>query len=415
MGMGLLVGVWVARHLGPEQFGLFNYATAIVALFTAVATLGLNNIVVRDLVKNPENASTTMGTAFLLQLVGGVLAFILALIAVTVMRPDDTTARLMVTIFGFAMVFKATDVVRYWFESKVQSKYTVLVENAAFLVFAAIKVVLVLTAAPLIAFVWTVLVEAALVALLLLAVYMQQGHTLRSWRYQYIRAKSLLSDSWPLILSGLAAMIYMRIDQIMLGEIIDNEAVGIYSAAVRISEAWYFIPMAIAGSVFPALIEAQKKDQQLYHTQLEKLFNLMTILALTVALPVTITSEWIINTLYGHHYSESATILIIHVWSGLFVFSGIASSRWFIAENLQRYTFYRTLAGCLINITLNYVLIPKYGVIGSAWASVISQAVASVLFNALSSKTRKIFYMQMQSLLRFGIPKNSRQKLPRAP
>lgn len=397
MGMGLLVGVWVARYLGPEQFGLFNYAAAIVALFTAIASLGLNSIVVRDLVKNPEEANSTLGTAFLLQLIGAGMALSLAAIAVSAMRPGDETAMFIVAIFGFAMLFKPTDVVRYWFESRVQSKYTVWIENTTFLIFSAIKVVLIFNAAELISFVWIVLAEAAMVALLLLAIYSHQGNKIRAWEYKLSRAKSLLSDSWPLILSGLAATLYMRIDQIMLGQLVGDEAVGVYSAAVRVSEVWYFIPMTIVASVFPSIIEAKKKSHELYQQRLKNLFELMVILALALALPISFMSEWIMAILYGQGYSDSAQVLVIHVWTGLFVFSGVASSRWFIVENLQKYTFYRTLAGCLVNIGLNFLLIPKYGPIGSAWASVISQAVASMFFNVFSARTRPVFYMQIQA------------------
>ncbi|WP_442763325.1 flippase [Malikia spinosa] len=398
MGMGLLVGVWVARYLGPEQFGLFNYVTAIVALFTAIATLGLNNIVVRDLVKHPEDADATLGTACLLQLIGGVLATGAAVVAVSVMRPDDATARLMVAIVGSAMVFKASDVIRYWFEARVQSKYTVWVENAAFLIFAAIKVWLILAAAPLLAFVWIVLAEAALVAALLLLIYTQQGNRLGAWRCHYARAKTLLHDSWPLILSGLAAMLYMRIDQIMLGQMLGNEAVGIYSAAVRISEVWYFIPTMITASVFPSIIKARSENQKIYYQRIQKLLELMMVLALSLAIPISLTADWIMTILYGEGYSESAQILIIHIWTGIFVFSGVAGGRWFIAENLQKYTLYRTLAGGAVNLSLNYLLIPQYGPIGSAWASVISQATASVFFNALNRSTHRLFIMQIKSI-----------------
>lgn len=403
MGMGVFVGVWVARYLGPQQFGLLNYALAVVSLFTAVASLGLNNIVVRDLVQNPQAANPTLGTAFVLQLIGGAIAFALAVIAVILMRPGDATAKWVVAILSFAMVFKSTDVVKYWFESKVQSKYTVWVENAAFLIFAAIKVVLILSAAPFIIFVWIVLAEALLVACLLLAIYAQQGHKLAAWRYQYARAKSLFHDSWPLILSGIAAMIYMRIDQIMLGQMLGDEAVGIYSAAVRLSEVWYFIPIAIAGSVFPAMVDARKTSTQLYYSRLKKLFNLLSILAVSVAVPISLSSGWLMDTLYGPGYGESAAILVIHVWTGIFVFSGVAGSRWFIAENLQKYTIYRTLAGAGVCVLLNILLIPRYGPIGAAWGAVLSQAVASVFFNALNAETRVLFWIQIKALTGFEL------------
>lgn len=398
MGLGLFVGVWVARHLGPEQFGLFNYASAVVALFTAVATLGLSNIVVRDLVNDREDAPTTIGTAFLMQLIGGAVAFVLAIVAVSLMRPDDETARIVVAICGFSMVLKATEVIKCWFESRVQSKYVVWGENAAFLITAFIRVGLIVAAAPLIAFAWVVLAEAALVAAFLLVIYRQQGNEIGSWKYQCRRARSLLRDGWPLILSGLAAMLYMRIDQIMLGQVLGDEAVGVYSAAVRLSEVWYFIPMAIAASVFPAIIEARREGPEIYLKRLTQLFQLMAVLAFAVALPISFLSKEIMAALYGRGFEESAQILVIHVWTGLFVFSGVASSRWFISENLQRYTFYRTLAGCLVNIGLNFVFIPRYGPVGAAWASVVSQAVASIFFNALSPRTRPLFYMQIRAI-----------------
>lgn len=398
MGMGLVVGVWVARYLGPEQFGLFNYVVAIVALFTAIASLGLNNIVVRDLVKHPEDANVMLGTAFILQLIGGVLATGAAVIAVSVMRPDDATVKIMVVIVGSVMVLKASDVVRYWYESRVQSKYTVLVENAAFLVFAAAKVALILVAAPLLAFVWGVLAEAALVATLLLFIYSQQGNRLLAWRYSFDRAKSLLNDSWPLILSGMAAMLYMRIDQIMLGQMLNDKAVGIYSAAVRISEVWYFIPTIITASLFPSIIAIRKENLNLYYRRIEKMLRLMMVLSLSLAIPISIASDWIVTLLYGKGYSESAKILVIHIWAGIFVFSGVAAGRWFIAENLQKYTFFRTLAGAVVNLILNYLLIPKYGPIGAAWATVIAQATASVFFNAINRCTRRLFILQIKAI-----------------
>lgn len=399
MGMGLIVGVWVARYLGPQQFGLFNYATAVVALFSAVSTLGLNNIVVRDLVKMPQDASTTLGTAFLLQIIGGCVAFCVALLAVTVMRPGDGLATMVVGILGLSMIFKSTEVIKYWFEARVNSKYAVLVENGAFLTFSVVKVALILNGAKIQAFAWIVLAESVMVAALLLFVYRGDKQSLKSWRFQYERAKTLMQDSWPLILAGLAAMIYMRIDQIMLGQMLDDRAVGIYSAAVRLSEVWYFIPMTIAASVFPAIIKARQSDHVVYQKYLTKLFRLMVLLALAVAIPISFTADRLMDFLYGAGYSDSAYVLIIHVWTGLFVFMGVASSRWFIAENLQKHTFYRTLAGCVVNVCLNLALIPRYGPIGSAWSSVISQAVGSFLFNALNRKTRPIFFMQANALL----------------
>lgn len=395
MGVGLVVGVWIARYLGPEQFGLLNYASAFVALFGAIAGLGLNGIVVRDLVKEPETANTTLGTAFVLQLFGGLLAFAIAFLAIRYARPDDSLTQLIVAILGLALVFKASEVVKYWFESQVQSKYTVWVENAAFVVFAGIKVVLIINHAPLIDFVWVVLIEAALVAIALLGIYAWQRGDLISWHIKIKRAKSLLQDSWPLILSGLAVMIYMRIDQIMLGQMLGDEAVGIYSAAVRISEVWYFIPMSIVASVFPAILEAKKHSEAQYYARLQKLYDLMVLLSVSIALPMTFIATPVIVVLYGDAYAASGTILAIHIWAAVFVFLGVASGKWFLAENRQVLNLQRTVLGAVANIVLNLLLIPRYGVIGAAVATVISQMATAWLFDCFQTETKKMFFMKV--------------------
>ncbi len=397
MGVGLIVGVWVARYLGPQQFGLLNYAVAFVALFTAIANLGLNSIVVRDLVQDPSTAETTMGTSFVLSVLGGLCAFCLSLLVISYARPNDELAKFIVVLLSLLMVLKATDVVRYWFESQVQSKYVVWMENGVFLAVSTVKIVLILTSASLMAFIWTILAESLIVAVGLMGVYAWRGGKVSAWHSRFDRAKTLLKDSWPLILSGLAIMIYIRIDQIMLGQMLGDESVGIYSAAVRISEIWYFIPMSIAASVFPSVIEAKKNKEEFYYGRLQKLFNLMFILALAVALPMTFLSDWIVTLLFGTAYQQAGSVLAVHIWAGIFVFLGVASGSWFLIEGLQRYSFYRTLSGAIVNVGLNLILIPKFGVIGSAWATVVSQACASMFFNACNSKTRLVFLMQCKS------------------
>ncbi len=397
LGVGLLVGVWVARYLGPEQFGLMSYALAFVALFTAVANLGLNGIVVRDLVQDPTNADTTMGTSFVLSVLGGFSAFCLSLLAISYARPDDELAKFIVVLLSLLMVFKATDVVRYWFESQVQSKYVVWMENGIFLVFAAIKIVLIVAESPLLAFIWALFAEGLLVATGLMIVYALQGGEIRAWRARISRAKNLIKDSWPLILSGLAIMIYMRIDQIMLGQMLGDESVGIYSAAVKISEVWYFIPMTIVASVFPSIIEAKKQNETLYYDRLQKLYDIMVLVALVLAILITFLSDWVVTLLFGKAYLEAGTVLSIHIWAGIFVFLGVASEKWFLIEGLQRFTFYRTLFGSVVNVGLNMLMIPKSGVTGAAYATVISYAIAAMFSDLLQKETRPMFRMKLRA------------------
>jgi O-antigen/teichoic acid export membrane protein len=212
-------------------------------------------------------------------------------------------------------------------------------------------------------------------------------------------AISLLKDSWPLILSGVVISVYMKIDQVMIKEMMNNEAVGQYSAALRLSEVWYFIPMVIANSLFPAIINAKNQSEKLYYDRLQKLYDFMTWMAIFIALPMTFLSDWLINLLFGEEYHQAGNVLMIHIWASVFVFLGVASSKWFISENLQKYSFYRTLTGAIINILLNYIMIPLYGILGAAMATLISQSIASYFFNITNKKLRYTFLLQTNAIL----------------
>jgi len=398
MGVGLLVGVWVARYLGPEQFGLLNYAMAIVALFGAVASLGLNGIVVHDLVKEPETANETLGTTFLLQAVGGLLAFGLAVVAISFARPNDSLAKLVVAVLGFVMVFKSTEVVKYWFESQVKSKYVVWVENGVFLILAVVKVGLILMKAPLMAFVWAAFSEGTMVAAGLLGVYAWRGGVLNAWHIRYGRAKALLKDSWPLILSSMTIMIYMRIDQIMLGQMLGDEAVGIYSAAVRISEVWYFIPMIILPSLFPSIVAAKKQDEVLYRQRIRKSYDLMVLLAFAVAMPMTLLAKPFVLALFGVAYIDSATPLAVLMWSCVFVFFASAWAKGVLAEGRQKVFLLYDLSSVSINIALNLILIPRYGVTGAAVATAVSVPTTYVIAAALFPNAEPLLKNLLKSI-----------------
>lgn len=398
MGVGLLVGVWIARYLGPEQFGLLNYALAFTGLFGAIATLGLQSIVVRDIVRDPDGVRLTLGTAALLQFIGGLISFVLILIAIAYLRPDDPLARSIVAILGAIQLFKASDIVVYWFESQVQSKYVVWVQNSVFLVFAIGKVALILNKTPLTAFVWLMLVEAILVALILIIVFNRFGLSLATIKTNSKRAEALLKDSWPLLLSSIAIVVYMKIDQIMLGEMIGEKAVGIFSAAAKLSEAWYFVPMMIVSSVFPTIITNKQTNQAIYMERVQRLYNLLAFMSVIIGVIFTLISSWLITTLYDANYSKAATVLSIQIWAGVFVSMGIARGKWLLAENLQHIGYWYIALAMVINIVGNYFLIPLYEEIGAAIATVISQATAAIIAPALFKETRVSSIMLLKSM-----------------
>lgn len=379
MGVGLLVGVWVARYLGPEQFGAMNYAMAIVALFGALAGLGLNGIVVRDLVRKPEGTSLTLGTAFVLQLIGGFLAFVLAVAAISIMRPADDLARTMVAILGFALVFKSAEVVKYWFESQVKSKYTVWAEHCVFLALAAVRVVLILNQAPLLAFVWAALAETVLAGVFLLLIYSRKAGALSRWSANLSRAKGLLMESWPLILGSMASMINMRMDQVMLGSMVNNTVVGNYSAAVRLAEVWLIVPGIIGSSIYPAIIAAKEKSEELYRRRILQTTKLMAAGVLPVAVIISLLSNHIVHLVYGQQFASAGNYLAIYIWTGVPYLVFFVLNQMFYIEGLLKVGFLVSVFAVSSNLLLNFMLIPMFGGMGAAFATLATAVGATLL------------------------------------
>jgi len=398
LGVGLLVSVWVARYLGPAQLGLLDYSLAFVTLFSALASLGLDGIVVRELVREPERRDEILASAFAMKLIAGAVTFALVVSAITLLRRGDPQVQLLVGIIAVGMIFTSLDVIDFWFQSQVQSKYSVYARNAAFLAIAVVKIVLLLGGAPLIAFALAALAETVMASAGLLLVFRRNGYWLSLRKINLSRCTRLLQDSWPVIFTGLSVMLFMRIDQVMLGDMVGNDAVGIYSAAVRLSEVWHFLPMAIVSSVFPFVIQARSGDPELYHRRLAQMFSLMTVMALAVAIPMTFFSGVLVGFVYGAAYSAAGPVLALHIWAAWFVFLGIAQDPWNVAENLMRLAMVRTALGALLNIVLNLILIPHFSVIGAAAATVVAQLVSCVLLNSFHKKTREIFFLQAKSL-----------------
>jgi O-antigen/teichoic acid export membrane protein len=372
MGVGLFVGVWIARYLGPEQFGVLNYAIALVCLFSALATLGLDGILVRNIVQEPDRKDEILGTAFVLKFTGGIITWLLTLTLTILLRPGEYLTHWLVGITAAGLIFQSLDTIDFWFQSQVTSKYTVFARSAAFGLITLLKVLLIQQQAPLIAFAWAGLAEVGISATGLAIAYGATGQLLIAWKASYSLAKQLLSDSLPLIFSGILIAIYTRIDQVMLAEMVGEQEVGLYSAAVRLAEAWYFIPMTIVTSTFPNIVEARQANESLFYHKLQNLYRLMALLSYGISIPTTIFSSLIILTLFGSEYTKASSMLAVLIWSGLFVSLGTARSSFLIAMNQTRLHMMTVFWGCVINVSLNFILIPTHGGIGAAIATSIA-------------------------------------------
>lgn len=377
MALGFFVGVWIARYLGPLQFGQYNYALALVTIFGVIGGLAMDANVVRDLVNDPRASREILGTATVLKLLGGLLAGALCFGTIIVLRPKDHLFHWLTGILAAAIVFQACETITLWFQSQLQSKYTVWAKNAVLIVMTLVKVLLILLNASLLAFAWTSLGETILAMLALIFAYQRSGQRITTWTVRLERAKSLLKEGWPLLISAISSMLYLRVDMVMLGEMYSEAAVGIYGAATRISEAWYFIPMAITASLQPVIIEARKRGEELFHSRLRSIYGLMSAISVCGAIIVTIFADQLVVSLFGEFYRDAGMVLAVHVWASIAVFLGVVSSQYLVIENLQRISMYRTSIGLGSNVVLNIVLIPKHGAVGAAIATLISYFIAT--------------------------------------
>lgn len=393
----LFVGIYVARYLGPKQFGLYSYAAAFVALFGAVAGMGLSGIVVRDLVNHPENRDIYLGTAFWLKLAGALLTLGLLVVAVQ-FTGNNATTNLYIFIIASGLIFQSCDVVDFYFQSKVLSKYVSICRLVQLTLSSALKLFFIFIQADLFWFVLVSLIDQMSLALALTIAWWRQMNGSFFARFDLSIAKAMLRSSWPLILSGVAVTLYMRIDQIMIKEMLGEREVGLYSAAVRLSEAWYFVPVVITASLFPAILNAKNISLELYNIRLQRLYTFLMWIALAVAVPMTFISDWLVTLLYGDAFEESGKVLMISIWGGVFASFGVASGSWFTCENLQHYALYRTIAGAAINVGLNLILIPNYGLAGAAISTIVAQAMATLFFDAFTKKTRAVFIMKLKAL-----------------
>ncbi len=394
---GLLVGIWVARYLGPEQFGVFSYALAFVAIFGSIAKLGLDGIIVRDLVLDPDMRDVYLGTAFWLKFFGAL--FTLGVVTLTTFfASNDSVTNLYIFIIASGIIFQSFEVVEFYFQSKVLNKFVSLCKISQLLLSSLLKLYFVFTGADLLWFVLVTLVDQIMLGIAFYIAYRYQKLPGIYWKFDLQIAIKLLKQSWPVILSSLCTIIYMRIDQIMLNEILGSRDVGVYSAAVRLSEVWYIIPVIISSSLFPAIVGAKKVSEEFYYARLQRFFTFTVWLAIVITLAMTLVSNWLVTFLYGEAYSEAGNVLLIQIWALVFVFLGVASGKWYLTEGFFKLAFYRTLLAVAVNIILNYMLIPIYGINGAATATVITHILNGFVFDLFSKNTRKIFFMKLNTI-----------------
>lgn len=387
----------VARYLGTEDYGFVNYIISIVMLFTTFSTLGMEKITIKDIIEREESEERILGTSFYIRLIGGIVLIFISQITIYILDEKNMLAQLLGLIMGLCMIFRAYEVIEYYLQSQMKLKTISIIRFCSTFFVAILRILVVIFDWGIVGFTATYLFDAIIVAVLLKIWYKKRKKLKFKFSLEY--AKRILSKCWYVAISGLMVTLYMRIDQVMLGSMLDNKTEnGIYSAAVRIAEIWYFVPTAIISAFQPAIVMKKKHSEEQYEKTMQRLYDIVAIVGIGFGILITLFGDIAVQILYGDEYKGATSILKISVWAGLFATLGTARSVWLVNENLQKYSLIYTSIGCVTNIVLNYFLIPKIGARGAAIATLIAQFVTNVLALVPFKKTRKSSTMILKSI-----------------
>lgn len=398
LGLSFVVSILLARYLGPNDFGALSYSLAFILLLATIPALGFGPVVVKDLVRHPHRHDETIGVVIYLKLAAAVLAFLMAN-AIAQIVVTDATNRLLIFLMSFSLLFEAVVGLRLHFEALTEARPVVAIASSANILGALARVVAIALAAPLWLFAAIVSVQAALAAAGYAAIYRRSVARSVRLAFSGAHARELLGESWPLIISGVAATVYLKVDQFMLGQMRGMSDVGIYAIAARLSEVWYVLPMAIVSSAFPRLIELRSTDARKYRRRMQESVRYLFWIGIAIALSIALISQPLITLLFGYEYQTAGTILAIHVWACPAVFMGMAIEKWLVAEGALKFIMGRQIAAAIANVCLNLVLIPRYGGIGAAVATVVCYTLAYYLSCFGSRRTRDAAIWMTKAIL----------------
>lgn len=387
MLISLAVGMLTARYLGPSNYGIINYVSAYLTFFTSIVGLGLNGVIIYEFGSHRDEEGTILGTAIFLRFFVGVLS---SLTMVGIIFAFDRSDKMIVAVAilqSIQLPFLAFDTFNYWYQSKLISKYAVIVQTAAYICTSAYKVYLLATEKSVEWFAFATSLDAILLALLYFATYIRVD--LPKLSVSFYVGKRMLKRSGPFILANMMVFVYGQMDRIMLKQLLNSsEAVGLYSAAVTITNLIALLPTAILDSGRPVIVEAKATDEKLYQKRIRQLFAGILWSCFAYSLGITVLSKWVIRALYGSAYLGANICLKIVVWYTAFSFVGSGKSLWLICEEKEKYVFILSAMGAGTNLVLNWLIIPSLEINGAAIATLITQLFTNLIYPAMFEDTR---------------------------
>ena len=395
---GLLVGIFVARYLGPEQYGLMSYVMSYVALFQVLASFGMDNIEIREESKTPEEKDKIIGTAFGLKLTFAVVT--MGLIALTAwLFEADAFTKWMIILYSISMIMNSFGVIRNYFTSLVWNEYIVKTEISRTLIGAGLKVVLLLLHAPLVWFIVATLFDTVLIAGGYLVSYRSKIDSLRKWQFDKETAKYLIKQSFPLAVSLSAVLIYHRIDQVMVGKMLTNTELGYYSVACKFVEIIMFIPTILAQTVVPVLVRMHKQNFSAYRSKTQQFVNITVWICIIISIMVALSSHWIILFTFGEQYLPATIALQVLVFKSVGDALSATAGNMIIIENKQKYAWIRSVTACFVCVGLNLLFIPRWGLVGTAVASILTYFYAGTFSNIFIPRYWFVLKTQIKAIL----------------
>lgn len=400
MGASLFVGILVARYLGPNQYGLMNYVISFVAIFSVFASFGLTNIEVRELAKSPEHKGSILGTCFVLRLFFSTIAYCI-IICIVFLANSDSESRILILLYGLSLFStNCFEVIRNYFTSIVKNEYVVKSEIARTIIGASVKLILLLFDAPLISFIVALLFDTFLVVSGYCLAYTKHVGNFKEWNFNKLLVPYYLRQSFPLVLSGAAVIVYQKIDQVMIGNMINNESVGYFATAGKFLDVILFLPIVLSQTLTPFIVKIyQKNDMSVFYEKSYQFVSLVVWVAVMLAFFVCIIAQPLILYTFGNAYLPAVPILQIIVWKTVGMALSTSAGQIIIIQGIHKYAVIRNLLGCLSCVILNYFMLPKYGIIGSAWVTIITISISACLANILIPPYHRIFRLEIRALL----------------
>lgn len=385
--LGLIVSMLTARYLGPTNFGTISYAASLVSFFSPIALVGMNEILVQEFVHNPESAGRTLGSAIGMSIGSAMLCILGVIMFVYITEQGVTETFVVCILYSTILIFQAIELVQYWFQAKLISKYTSIISMVAYIVFSAYRIFLLATQKNIFWFAVANSFDAFLIAIALITLFKKKSGQLFCFSFKCCR--QLFSKGKYYIIANLMVVIFAQTDKIMLKMMIGEEATGLYAVAVNCVNMTAFVFSAIITSARPIIIESNLSSYEKFELNMTRLYSVIIYTSLMQSMVLTLLAKPIIWILYGEDYMSAVNALRIVAWYTSFSYIGGIRSIWILVEEKQKYILPINLLGAIANIVLNSIMIPVLGINGAAIASLITQIFTNVVIGYIIKPIRR--------------------------